>query len=338
MIKPVIIFGAGNRGNALLNRLFGWQKIAYFADNDKKKQGRIFRGIPIISYEEMLKKKDKFDIVLSTKITSMKQQLEKDEVRYSVFSSGINGYFNRTDVLEAMDNFYYDRWRYDKEGLAYLFYENIINWFRDDCESVNNDWLIKTMLAEDGYIENFYSYDDFWEDEKYCNRPDMRLSRRIINSSNKKMHICDLACGHGELIKKLARDGHEVLGVDCNPNRVRYLSDEGIAAKCDRLESFSTADKFDCVIMLQVLEHVKDVVLIVERLCSLLRPRGSVFVAVPLGKNCDCDEHVRQFTENRLANLFADNCWEIENILKVPYQNDQMPNNILLQARYSPVA
>lgn len=39
-MRPVIIFGAGKKGNILFNRLRGWQKVAFFADNDRAKQGK----------------------------------------------------------------------------------------------------------------------------------------------------------------------------------------------------------------------------------------------------------------------------------------------------------
>lgn len=262
----------------------------------------------------------------------MKEQLEKDGVEYSVSKGGANGYFSRTDAIEAMDNFYYDKWCHDKEDLAILFPEKRINWFREDRYSATNDQLIKALLTDSYCAQEFYSYDDYWEDEKYGNRPDMRLVHKIINSSKQKLNICDLACGHGDLIKKLTTDGHKVIGVDCNPVRIRHLQEAGLAAKCDSVESFSAEEKYDCVILLQVLEHVKDVLAVIEKVHALLKVNGSVFVAVPLGKNCDCDEHVRQLTENRLVNLFADGRWQLENMLRVPYQNSQMPNNILLQA------
>ena len=331
-MKQVIIFGAGKKGNILFNRLCGWRKVAFFSDNDISKQGKILRDTPIISYKQMLALQDDFDIILSTKIPEMEEQLQKDGVKFSVFSGGTNGYFGRADVLEALDKFYYDKWCYDREVLEIVFTEKKTNWFREDSYSVKNNQLIKDLLTEGYCAQDYYSYDDYWEDEKYCNRPDMRLVHKIITNSKTRLSICDLACGHGELIKKLAEDGHEVFGVDCNPQRVQFLNDEDIAAQCTDIEAFTAAKKFDCVIMLQILEHVQNVVQVVDKVHSLLRPGGSVFAAVPLGKNCDCAEHVRHFTENRLANLFTDDCWIIDNILKVPYQNDQYPNNILLQA------
>lgn len=87
-MKQVIIFGAGKKGNILFNRLCGWRKVAFFADNDISKQGKILRDTPIISYKQMLALQDDFDIILSTKIPEMEEQLQKDGVKFNVFSGG----------------------------------------------------------------------------------------------------------------------------------------------------------------------------------------------------------------------------------------------------------
>ena len=77
--KDIIIFGAGLKGKEA-NNVFG-DKVKFFVDNNKNKVGSVIDGKRIISFEELLKMHDEYDIIIAVNpvmsLDIMKQLLEK---------------------------------------------------------------------------------------------------------------------------------------------------------------------------------------------------------------------------------------------------------------------
>lgn len=86
------------------------------------------------------------------------------------------------------------------------------------------------------------------------------------------------------------------------------------------------------VTCLHVLEHVNSVNRLVETIYNIMNNNGQVYVGVPYEGLIDDATHVRQFTVNKLANLFINHGFKIINIQTVPYLNYEVNNTILLHA------
>jgi hypothetical protein len=83
--KNIILFGAGIVGRRALN-FFGADRVYCFADN--KNGGQEFWGKRVISFKELLKIKDDYDIVLSVGTVNMpglEEQCSNSGVRYHLF-------------------------------------------------------------------------------------------------------------------------------------------------------------------------------------------------------------------------------------------------------------
>lgn len=148
--------------------------------------------------------------------------------------------------------------------------------------------------------------------------------------------LCDLGCGHGMFVLRLKSShlNYNISALDGSFCRVKYLLDHGInAVQGNVMHTNFQSDSFDLITCMEVLEHVEDVDKTIKEIYRVLKKGGHIWIAVPDGKRCDCDTHVRQFTVNRLASAFLENHFEIENILKVPCNNDEMVGHILLQAK-----
>lgn len=336
MRNSVIIFGAGDLGVRCLNKLLGWTEISFFCDNSKQLHKKKIRGIDIISFQQMEKKvqEAELDIILSVNILEMQKQLKRAGLKYWTFYEGENCYFDRIDVCDDMDCFLLDLWKYEKESVDYIFLEENCNWFRNNYISKRNRTIIENSI--NGHIKEYreiYDEDKFYTDEKYEKRPGMRLIRNILIAENRVLDICDIACGHGELMTKLRSDGHHVLGIEANKNRVKYLQKRGFDVIHGFFENELINKKFDVVIAQEILEHVIDVNSMVAKIKKILLDNGKVFITVPYGTACDCEEHVRYFTENKLASLFIHHGFCIVNIQRIPYLNSERRNGIIMEAR-----
>ncbi len=330
-MRPVIIFGAGIMGRKLLN-ILQWNVVTYFADNDKGKHGKKIRNIPVISFDKMISLATEYDIILSTPIIEMEKQLLSKGIQYWTWW-GENSFFSRKSVIETQDKYLLDKFLYDKGDRDHILSYEIDNWFRKEYYLDENEEIINKIKCNK--LQEIYNYDMFYDDERYINRPGMRLIHNILKAENNgKLKICDLACGHGELLKQLKSDGFETYGVDCNPIRVNDLKDSlNIEIYCGRIEStIFEKNFFDVIIILECLEHVKNVYDVIEEIRRILIKGGMVFCTVPWGKYCDDKEHVRHFTEESLFSIFSNSGFDIINIQRIPYLNHESNNSILVQA------
>ena len=70
-----VIFGAGGYGMQALKKL-GRERVFYFLDNDKEKQGTHFMEIPVISVADFLSMKTDFHVIIASLYArSMAKQL-----------------------------------------------------------------------------------------------------------------------------------------------------------------------------------------------------------------------------------------------------------------------
>lgn len=112
--------------------------------------------------------------------------------------------------------------------------------------------------------------------------------------------ILDVGCSQGVLPILLGREGKEVLGIDCNAQAIKaaenHLASEPIAVR--KLVTFVESDftthafggqRFDCVVLGEVLEHLLDPARFVEAAAQLLEPGGRIVVTVPFGINDHVD-------------------------------------------------
>lgn len=86
--KKIYIFGCGNYGKQVFNRLNGFEILA-FVDNDKQKQGTEVLGVPVISFEKYCEEQDEESIIIlaGSAAGQMKGQLlDKNIFRFVSFS------------------------------------------------------------------------------------------------------------------------------------------------------------------------------------------------------------------------------------------------------------
>ncbi len=140
--------------------------------------------------------------------------------------------------------------------------------------------------------------------------------------------ILDLGCGEGFVLAEIANHnlGAELTGIDRSPHAVLSARSRlGSRAQIDQADARDLLEggrRYDCVMMLEVLEHIPDpaaMLPILERLTTshllLSVPREPYFCAINLlrGKNVRCwgndIDHVNHWSQNsfrRFAELRFD--------------------------------
>jgi SAM-dependent methyltransferase len=83
--------------------------------------------------------------------------------------------------------------------------------------------------------------------------------------------VLEVGCGEGELARALARVGHSVTAIDPR-------APEGPIFRRVRIEDFSDPNRFDHVVAILSLHHVKDLGMASGKIASSLRTGGSLIV------------------------------------------------------------
>jgi 2-polyprenyl-6-hydroxyphenyl methylase/3-demethylubiquinone-9 3-methyltransferase len=100
------------------------------------------------------------------------------------------------------------------------------------------------------------------------------------------LRILDIGCGGGLLCEPMARLGAEVVGADASETNIEvaklHAAESGVKIdyRATTAEALAEAgETFDVVLNMEVVEHVSDVDLFVEKCADMVRPDGMMFVA-----------------------------------------------------------
>lgn len=117
----------------------------------------------------------------------------------------------------------------------------------------------------------------------------LKRKLKLINSfSSEEKNLLDIGCGTGAFLKTAKDDGWEVFGIEPNEKarEIANKSCEGSVFNSEELEIFKTKS-FDVITLWHVLEHLPNLDAQVLILKTLLKPNGTLVIAVPNYKSYD---------------------------------------------------
>jgi SAM-dependent methyltransferase len=134
------------------------------------------------------------------------------------------------------------------------------------------------------------------------------------------LRILDAGCGTGQMLKSLESHG-EAIGIDSSGQAVGYARDRGV----QRLVRGSITDppfrdgSFDCVVALDVIEHVDDDVSILTKLHEVVKPGGHLIVTVPAFKTLwsehdEINQHKRRYRAGHLSRLIEEAGFDLQRV------------------------
>lgn len=136
-----------------------------------------------------------------------------------------------------------------------------------------------------------------------------------INDKNVK--ILDIGCSTGGLLSIFKLNGYSnLLGLDPSPSCVKTTKElYNIEATVNNISNFNTNEKFDLVILSDVLEHLVDFSNSMQKIRSLLKDQGLLFIKVPDVERFDLYisapfqqfsiEHINYFSQYSIRNLLS---------------------------------
>jgi 2-polyprenyl-3-methyl-5-hydroxy-6-metoxy-1,4-benzoquinol methylase len=154
----------------------------------------------------------------------------------------------------------------------------------------------------------------------------------LINSLQpNKGKILDIGAGTGEFLYVAQQDGWQTTGVEPSDKAKQIAINKGVsfAATIAQLEDHS----FDVITMWHVLEHVPDLDHQIKELKRLLKPSGSLIIAVPNFKSFDAQHygkfwaaydvpiHFWHFSKTAIQKLFQKEQMELVKILPMKFDS-----------------
>ena len=115
-----------------------------------------------------------------------------------------------------------------------------------------------------------------------------------VLKKNEKKNLCNLkilyiGCGGGILTEPLARLGARVTGVDENENAIRVAIDHAKKSKLKiqykrmSFDKINFDEKFDIILCMEVLEHLNNIDMLINKVKELLNPKG-IFIGSTINK------------------------------------------------------
>lgn len=103
-----------------------------------------------------------------------------------------------------------------------------------------------------------------------------------LNKKVKHIKICDVGCGPGTLLIEAKKRGYGVFGIEPNKKTHKLLKENGIGYTGEFFPLKSEiSTKFDCIFILNSLEHMRCPLTIVKEIKKLLAKDGLIYISVP---------------------------------------------------------
>ncbi len=154
----------------------------------------------------------------------------------------------------------------------------------------------------------------------------------LINSLQpQKGRILDIGAGTGEFLSVAKNDGWQTIGVEPSDRAKAIAKNKGVSfvEETSELENHS----FDVISMWHVLEHVPDLDKQIKELKRLLKPTGTLIIAVPNFKSFDAKHygkfwaafdvpiHFWHFSKTAIQLLFEKEEMKLEKILPMKFDS-----------------
>lgn len=153
----------------------------------------------------------------------------------------------------------------------------------------------------------------------------------LINSESQRGKILDIGAGVGDFLSVAKKDGWEIIGVEPSEKAKAIAKNKGVTF----VESLNDLENnsFDVITMWHVLEHVPDLENQIKDLKRLIKPSGTIIIAVPNFNSFDAKYygsfwaaydvpiHLWHFSKTAIKKLFAKENLELQKVLPMKFDS-----------------
>lgn len=146
----------------------------------------------------------------------------------------------------------------------------------------------------------------------------LKRKLKLINTFNsEEKKLLDIGCGTGAFLKTAQNSGWDIFGVEPDEN-ARAIANQATGELVYNIEQLLVfkENSFDVITLWHVLEHLPDLEVQVSVFKRLLKPKGTLVIAVPNYKSYDAEyyksfwaaydvpRHLWHFSQTSIKNIF----------------------------------
>lgn len=207
----------------------------------------------------------------------------------------------------------------------------------------NLDLLITSPQPSENDLGRYYESDDYIShtdgkrsifEKAYHFIKNIALKNKLslINDLQKsKGDLLDIGAGTGDFLLVAKQNGWKTMGIEPSEKAKTIAEKKGVELKSNL---FDFADhSFDVITMWHVLEHVPNLENQIKELKRLVKPNGSIIIAVPNFKSFDAKyykefwaaydvpRHLWHFSKSAIEKLFAQEDLKLQKILPMKFDS-----------------
>lgn len=199
-------------------------------------------------------------------------------------------------------------------------YDMLITFPRPELEK------LAAYYESDDYISHTDGKRNFFEKlYQFVKRIAIKNKVKLISSYSSKGKVLDIGAGTGEFLATAKKEGWDVTGFEVNPKAKTIASSKGINMEESLKELESSS--FDIITMWHVLEHISNLEEYILELYRLIKPNGTIIIAVPNFKSFDASfygrywaaydtpRHLWHFSKKAIEKLFGEKGMKLTEVL-----------------------
>ncbi len=195
----------------------------------------------------------------------------------------------------------------------------------DECEAIFNNPVYTDIGFNNLFSEMAHSYG--MTEGRTLEQIDYLSEIGILENTKS---VLDLGCYRGEFLSHFP-DNLEKDGIDIDLPSISLAKQQFPKANffCQDLEKFNTGKKYDLIVMLHVLEHLKNPLQVLINILNSAHKDTYLLIEVPILENGFTNDlngffsaqHLTHFSRASLKNLFKHGGWEIIRLDEQPSYN-----------------
>jgi len=154
---------------------------------------------------------------------------------------------------------------------------------------------------------------------------------KLINTQSEKGRLLDIGAGTGDFLVVAKKNGWQTTGVEPSSKAKSIALGKGVTF-ADHLSDLQN-HSFDVITMWHVLEHVPNLEEYISELKRLLKPTGTILIAVPNFKSFDANyygrfwaaydvpRHIWHFSKMAIQKLFSEKEMKLVEVLPMKFDS-----------------
>lgn len=177
--------------------------------------------------------------------------------------------------------------------------------------------FVNPQPKNDFLKDKVYSYESGYQSNKAKDLSKVKITKSYkkifdyLIKNNIKGSMLDVGCSNGEFLYHAKKIGFDVEGIELNKRTAEIAISNGIKVHTGTLDTVILNNKYDCIFLGDIIEHVPDPKSFLIKCRDLLKQDGIIIISTP---NLDC--------------LWSKSTFLLYKILKIPWSSLTPPYHL----------